>query len=178
MVFVTCAFLVYLQPAPQHPAVHQPPAQHPTTQTAATMADVVKATIVAVRAHKPCSDSSALELPDTAEHGDASDTQSTKYLKQPQCKAQSAGNRSPVQHLKATAKHAGTGKPTFLKVVKAMNAGAADGKLQSKVSKEGKAAAVGVGVGSGPGQPLKPKSATKFKVTSGAGKIKVLYRDT
>jgi hypothetical protein len=68
--------------------------------------------------------------------------------------------------------------PTFLKVVKAMNAGAADGKLQSKVSKEGKAAAVGVGVGSGAGQPLKPKSATKFKVTSGAGKIKVLYRGT
>jgi hypothetical protein len=140
------------------------------------MADVVKAAIVAVRARKH---SSTTELPDTAEPCDASDAKDSKQEKrQQQRKVQPAGNQSPLQHLKANVKHAGTGKPTFLKVVKGVNAGGIDCRLQLKGSKEGKAVAA-VGAGGAAGQPVKAKaSATKFKVTSGAGKIEVLYRGT
>lgn len=136
------------------------------------MADVVKADVVAVRAHK---NSSTTDLLDTAEPSDASDTKYKNQEKQ-QRKSQPAGKESPLQHSQTNSKQAGTGKPTFLKVAKAVNAGGTDFKQQLKGSKQGKTVAT-ARAGSAGGQPMKAKaSATKFKVTSGAGKIKVLYR--
>ncbi|WIA18366.1 hypothetical protein OEZ85_009830 [Tetradesmus obliquus] len=153
-------------------AQQQQSSPHHSSQTAATMADVVKADVVAVRAHK---NSSTTDLSDTAEPSDASDTKYKNQEKQ-QRKSQPAGKESPLQHSQTNSKQAGTGKPTFLKVAKAVNAGGTDFKQQLKGSKQGKTVAA-ARAGSAGGQPMKAKaSATKFKVTSGAGKIKVLYR--
>jgi hypothetical protein len=132
------------------------------------MADVVKA---AVRMHM---DSSNTELSDTAAPCDTPDTRNTWQQKQQLRKL--AATHSPTQHLKANMKQAGTSKPSFLRVAKAANATTADSKVQLKGSRDVKAAAA---AGGGAGQAGKAKAAaTKFKVTSGAGKIKVLYRGT
>jgi hypothetical protein len=159
--------------APEQPVTVQLLEQHPAPQAAATMADVVKAAIVTIRTRK---DSSNAEVSDTAAPGNASDTQRTQQQKQQQKQLRKlAGNQSPAHHLKANMKQAGTSKPSFLKVAKAVNATSADSKLQLKGSNDGKA----VAAAGGAGKTVKAKaSATKFKVTSGAGKIKVLYRGT
>jgi hypothetical protein len=157
--------------APEQPATQQPPEQHPAPQAAATMAGVVKAAIVAIRVNK---DSSEAEPSATAAPCDASDTKNTRQQKQQQWR-KLAGNQSPAQHLKANMKQAGTSKPSFSRAVKALTATAADSKVHLKGSREVKAAAAAA---SGASQAGKAKAATKFKVTAGAGKIKVLYRGT
>jgi hypothetical protein len=132
------------------------------------MADVVRA---AVSTHK---DTNKAELLDTAAPCDASDTKNIQQQRQQQQLRKLAATQSPAQHLKANMKQAGTSKPSFLWVAKAVNATAADSKVQLKGSRDVKAAAA---AGGGAGQVGKAKAAaTKFKVTSGAGKIKVLYR--